>query len=317
MNYPVMDLHCDTALELLNNQCMPARRLRENQLHIDLRRGKTLPAYAQTFAFFTTPDLDPTGEHTPEEIFNAMLKNLQRELEENRDLIVQAKTPEQIDSIIREGKIAAIFSLEGPAGIRFDPGRLEELADMGFRMTTLTWNENNPLAGSHKTGGGLTAQGREYVRKAQRYGMAVDVSHLSDRGFWDIMDITQGPVSASHSNSRAVRNISRNLTDEQFMAICQTGGVAGLNLYAPFLGEGTVTMDTVCDHVLHWLELGGEKHIALGGDLDGCSVLPVGYSGVDCWPSLAEALRKRHVDEQIIEDIFWSNAVRMWRKCCM
>lgn len=216
MNLPVFDLHCDTALELLDSQCRPVERLKRRRGHIDLERGGKLPAYAQLFAFFTTPDMDATGRFSPEMIFDAMLSNLQRELQENRDQILQARTPAEIRQAVDGGKIAAVFSLEGPAGIGFDPGRLEELAALGFCMTTLTWNECNPLAGSHKTGGGLTARGKEYVRRAQSYGMALDVSHLSDEGFWDVMDITCGPVSASHSNSRKVFPVSRNLTDEMF-----------------------------------------------------------------------------------------------------
>ena len=317
MNLPVFDLHCDTALELLDNHCRPVERLRKRQGHIDLERGGKLAGYAQLFAFFTTPGMDPTGVCSPEMIFRAMLENLQRELEENRDRIVQARTPAEIRQAVDDGKIAAVFSLEGPAGIGFDPGRLEELAALGFRMTTLTWNESNPLAGSHQTGGGLTRQGKEYVRRAQGYGMALDVSHLSDEGFWDVMDITSGPVCASHSNSRRVYPVSRNLTDEMFRAICQTGGVAGLNLYTGFLGEEPVTLEAACRHVLHWLELDDGKHIALGGDLDGCERLPEGFGGVDDYPALARALADHGVPQPVLEDLFWNNGMRVMESCSM
>jgi len=200
------------------------------------------------------------------------------------------------------------LTIEGPAGFGFDPALLEDLYKIGFRITTLGWNESNVLCGSHKTGGGLTEQGREYVFEAQRLGMLVDVSHISDEAFWDIMDITRGPVIASHSNSRSVCNVSRNLTDEMFKAICQTGGVAGLNLYTKFLGENA-TVDTVCDHAIHWLELGGEKNISLGGDLDGCDTLPAGFSGVQDYPKLAERLLARGISEETVMDIFWNNAM--------
>lgn len=184
-------------------------------------------------------------------------------------------------------------------------------------MVTLTWNDDNPLAGSHKTGGGLTEQGREFVRQAQHPHMALDVSHLSEQAFWELVDMTQGPVSASHSNARALCGHSRNLTDEQFRAICQTGGVAGLNLYTEFLGDGPVTLETVCRHVLHWLELGGEHHIALGGDLDGCEALPEGFTGVDDYPKLAQCLLRYGVKQETIADIFWNNAMRLVQQCSM
>ena len=204
--------------------------------------------------------------------------------------------------------MSAILTIEGPAGFDFDPALLEDLYKIGFRITTLGWNEKNVLCGSHKTGGGLTEQGREYVFEAQRLGMLIDVSHISDEAFWDIMDITGGPVIASHSNSRAVWDVSRNLTDDMFKAICQTGGVAGLNMYTDFLGENA-TLDTVCDHVLHWLELGGEKHVALGGDLDGVTRMPEGFEGVQSWPVLASRLQERGLDEKTILDIFWNNGL--------
>lgn len=317
MKYPVFDLHCDTALELLDNSLRRKCRLYERQGHIDLKRGLALSGYAQQFAFFTTTDMDPNGKFTPEQIFDAMLQNFQDELKVNAQWMEQARTSQDAERIVKSGKVAAILTLEGPAGIGFDVGRLDELAELGFAMTTLTWNEKNPLAGSHATGGGLTEKGKEYVRKAQHLGMAIDVSHLGEEAFWGIMNITQAPVSASHSDSRKVCGVSRNLTDEQFKAICETGGVVGLNLYSAFLGEGQVDLDTACNHILHWLELGGEKHISLGGDLDGCGQLPDGFTGIESYPALAEALENRGVSQAVIEDLYWNNAMRMWSKCCM
>lgn len=312
MNIPVFDLHCDTALELVDKKGSVVRRLAKGNGHIDLERGRKLPGYAQFFAFFTYPGMAEPGALPVEARFRAALDNFFQELKENQSVVEQAFTARDAERITASGKIAAFLSMEGPAGISFDPGRLEDLAELGFRMTTLGWNEQNPLAGSHVTGGGLTAQGREFVMRAQANKMLIDVSHLSDEGFWDLMDMTQGPVVASHSNSRWVYAQSRNLTDEQFKAICQTGGVAGLNLYTGFIGDDPTTLDKACDHVLHFLELGGEKHIALGGDLDGCESLPNGFDGVDSYPKLAQALLARDVGEKTVQDIFWNNAARLF-----
>ena len=213
--------------------------------------------------------------------------------------------------------MSAILTIEGPAGFDFDPALLPDLYNVGFRITTLGWNEQNVLTGSHKTGGGLTEQGREFVMEAQRVGMIVDVSHISDEGFWDIMDITDKPIVATHSNSRSVCDVSRNLTDDMFKAICLTGGVAGFNQCAPFVGENP-DLDTACDHFLHFLELDPEgDHIALGGDLDGCDVLPEGFDGVQSYPKLAQRLLERGVDEKTLRKIFWDNALGVLDKCCM
>lgn len=317
MKCSVFDLHCDTALGLLGADLSPKAHLRQNVGHIDLERGKKLVRYAQCFAFFTYPGTEQEFGRPACEVFTRALENFRRELEENAQWIAPARSAHEISEITGSGKIAAVLTLEGTAGIHYDPGRLEELAGQGFRMTTLTWNEQNPLAGSHCTGGGLTARGREYVRRAQGCGMLVDVSHLSEQAFWQIMDITSGPVIATHSNSRSVCPVSRNLTDEQFLAICRTGGVAGLNLYADFLGSGAVTPENVYRHVCHWMELGGEKNIALGGDLDGCEMLPAGFTGVDCYRGLAEALLRAGLQESILEDIFWNNAMRVLEQCSM
>lgn len=316
MNFPVFDLHCDTALALLGENLRQAGSLRKNEHHIDLERAKNLPGYAQCFACFTTPlEQLPEGT-TVTQLFEREMVTVLREVEKNKDLIALAYSAAEIEENRKKGKMSAILTIEGPAGFGFDPALLEDLYKIGFRITTLGWNEQNVLCGSHKTGGGLTDLGREYIFEAQRLGMLIDVSHLSDEGFWDIMDITQGPVIATHSNSRAVCDVSRNLTDDMFKAIMKTSGVAGLNLYAGFLGENA-TLDTACDHVLHWLELGGQKHIALGGDLDGCDPLPEGFSGVQDYPKLAEHLLARGVSEETVQDIFWNNAMGVIEKCCM
>ncbi len=307
MNIPVFDFHCDTALSLAKGA-----QLYHNDLHFDLERAGKLAGYAQCFACFTTP----MGEQEPVLMFERELAAICRELEKNKNIIRQAYTPDEIKANFRDGMMSAILTIEGPAGFGFDPALLEDLCKIGFRVTTLGWNESNPLTGSHITGGGLTSLGNEYVKEAQRLGILVDVSHISDEGFWDIINITEAPVIASHSNSRAVFDVSRNLTDEMFLAICQTGGVAGINQYQDFIGESP-TLDTVCDHIFHFLDLDPSgKHIALGGDLDGCDKLSAGFNGVQDYPALAEQLLTRGLKEETILDIFWNNAIEVMKKCC-
>ena len=315
MNFPVFDLHCDTALALVDRDGSDG--LRKNTLHIDLERASRLEGYCQCFACFTTPYMEQWGNGSPVTVFEKELETITAQLQRNGDLIRQAYSGEEIARNLEEGIMSAILTIEGPAGFGFDPALLEMLYKVGFRITTLGWNESNVLTGSHKTGGGLTDLGREYVREAQRLGMLVDVSHISDRGFWDIMDITQAPVIASHSNSRAVYPASRNLTDDMFREICRTGGVAGFNQCAGFVGEHP-DLDTACDHILHFLELDPTgSHIALGGDLDGCDKLPAGFAGVQDYPRLANHLLERGLDEKLVRDIFWNNAFEVMSKCCI
>lgn len=309
MNIPVFDLHCDTALALLGDSLNEPGSLRKNDKHIDLERAKKLEAYCQCFACFTTPMMEEWYHKSPILIFEREIATIQREIDKNKRLIGLAYSAKDIEENREKGKMSAVLTIEGPAGFGFDPELLGDLYQIGFRITSLGWNEKNVLTGSHITGGGLTDHGRAYVREAQRLGMLVDVSHISDEGFWDIMEIAEAPVVATHSNSRAVCGNSRNLTDEMFKAICQTGGVAGFNQCDEFVGKNP-TLDTICDHIFHFLELDPTgKHIALGADLDGCDKLPEGFDGIQSYPAMAQRLLERGLSEEMLMDIFWNNAL--------
>jgi membrane dipeptidase len=245
------------------------------------------------------------------------LASIQREIDANKRKISLAYHASDVKSNIEKGKASAILTLEGTAGFGHEPALLEDLYMIGFRMVSLTWNEQNPLAGSCQTGGGLTEIGKEFVKEAQRLGMIIDVSHLSDEAFWDIIEITESPIVASHSNSRALCDVPRNLTDDMFRNLCMTGGVAGLNQYTKFLGNEP-DLDTVCDHVFHFLEMDPEgKHIALGADLDGCDELTSGFEGIQSYPALAERMLARGVSEPLIRNIFWNNALGVMEQCCI
>lgn len=314
MSFPVFDFHCDTALALLGEDLNQAGSLKHNSLHIDLDRAAGLGGYAQCFGCFTTPFMEEWHHISPVLAFERELATIQREVDKNSDRISIAYSPEEIEENQANGKMSAILTLEGTAGFGYDPALLEDLYAIGFRVTSLGWNEQNPLTGSHVTGGGLTDQGREYVREAQRLGMLVDVSHISDEGFWDILKITDAPIIATHSNSRAVWNHSRNLTDDMFRAICETGGVAGYNACADFTGEDP-DLDSICDHLFHFLELDPSgTHIALGGDLDGVEWTPRGFEGVQSWPVLAQRLLERGMDEKTVQNIYWNNAIGVMKR---
>jgi len=317
MRFPIFDLHCDTALALLGKDLRSPMDLKKNQLHIDLDRAKSLPGYVQFFACFTTPEMRQWYGISPEMVFQLELDIILAALESHKRTMSQVFSVKDILANAEKGKMSAILSIEGPAGFGYDPALLEQLYAVGFRMTTLGWNEQNPLCGSHIIGGGLTEQGREYVREAQRLGMIVDVSHCSDEAFYDMLEIADKPIIASHSNSRSVCNVSRNLTDDMFKAICQVGGVAGINLYTEFVG-GEKDLDALCRHVAHFLDLDPTgEHIALGGDLDGCDSLVSGFEGVHSYPAFVKCLQQLGLDDGILHNICWKNAIGVMEKCCM
>ena len=189
----------------------------------------------------------------------------------------------------------------------------------GVRAVNLTWNRANLLSGSHseQPERGLSAEGKAFVREMQRLGMLVDVSHLSEAGFWDVMELAEKPVIASHSNSQAVFFHTRNLTDAQFTAIMEYRGVVGLNAYAAFLGDDPVTADNLLRHLEHFLALGGENTVALGGDWDGCDRLPEGYTGVWNWADFYNTLLRHNYPESLVRDLFYNNLMRTVHAGCL
>ena len=309
--FPVFDLHCDTATELV----LKKQSWQKNALQLDLDRAAKLMSHIQVYAFCCVYDGQgqPLAPAEAETRFFEAVSNFYTELERHRDTHRLCRSTEDMIAAVGEGKHPVLLALEGPEAIGCDPGRLGELKDLGFVMTTLTWNYRNPLAGSHLTGEGLTLEGRTFVRRAQQLGLVIDVSHLSDKAFWDLVDVTSAPFVASHSNSRAVCPHSRNLTDEQFKVIRNLGGVVGLNLYAPFLSPtGKAAFSDVKRHLDHWIALGGENYISLGGDLDGCDELPEGFTGVDSWNDLGKYLVGQGMDELQVLGVMNNNASRFF-----
>ena len=239
---------------------------------------------------------------------------LERECARNADLIRRCRTAWDVRAAWAAGKTAALLGIEGAELLECDPRRLDDAAAWECVYVTLTWNHANALAGSHcdAQAQGLTAQGRAFVRALYAHRMLPDVSHLSEAAAWDVVRLGLGPVIASHANSRAVCAHTRNLSDDLFCAIRDSGGVVGLNLYTDFLGgEG---MDAVVRHVEHLLDLGGDRTLALGGDLDGCDTLGGGITGVQDYPRLYAAIAARGYDAALLQDLFADNWLRVLPK---
>lgn len=312
----LFDGHCDTILQ----RYLYGGSLRRNEGHVDLERAGKYRRYAQFFALFGAAE-DFPGRDLRRlrlgELFREEYAVFQREMAENRDRVVHCRTADQAADAFAAGKTAAFLSAEGGELLDCSLERLEEAWRLGVRAVNLTWNHANDLSGSNaeETDRGLSAQGRAFVDQMGRLGMLVDVSHLSDPGFWDVAERVDGPFLASHSNSRAVFSHPRSLTDAQFTAIIDHNGVAGLNLYARFLGK-RADVDTVVAHLEHWLELGGEQNVCLGGDLDGCSLLPEGIKGIQDLDRLWERLLQRNYSEALLRALFFENLMRVVSEVC-
>ena len=194
-----------------------------------------------------------------------------------------------------------------------DPARLDEAAAEGVAAINLTWNHANALSGSSKEEPerGLSPLGREFVAKMEDLHILVDVSHLSEAGFWDVAELARRPFIASHSNAKLVWDHTRSLTDGQINAIIKNQGVIGLNFYEEFVG-GSRDLDMVRAHLDHLLELGGEKTVALGGDWDGCDTI-ADLPAIDSLPRLYEHLLHHGYRETVVQDLFYNNLMRVVR----
>lgn len=214
-------------------------RLRENGGHVDLLRGQQYAKRAQFFALYD--DSAALPENTAWTKIREMHDWFLLQLSENQDVVSLCKTGEEIDAAAACHKTAALLSIEGADLLDCSLAHLETVASWGVRLINPVWNNANILSGScaQNSDCGLSAYGREFVAKMDDYGIFTDVSHISDTGFWDVVRCSKRPIVASHSNSRApglCRN-RRNITDDMFRAIRDSGGVVGINLYLDFVGE--------------------------------------------------------------------------------
>ncbi|MDR1132498.1 MAG: dipeptidase [Oscillospiraceae bacterium] len=314
MHIPVFDAHCDTIFEAEKHRC----GLRENRLQVDLRRGLRYTPYAQVFAVFTRPqtdweNADFSKDRPPELLKNigfALLGRLLYAFEANADILTLCRSAAEIRKTAEQGRAAGLIAVEGAELLGSDTAGLELAYEKGVRLVNLCWNFDNPLCGAANgpTKSGLTDRGRAYVERMQALGIAVDLSHASERTFWDTAALMKRPMLAGHSNAKAVCDHPRNLTDGQFRELIRQGGAAGLNLCRDFLNaSGRAGIEDVLRHAEHFLALGGEKALCLGGDLDGIDRPPSGITGIESYGEIYEALLRRNYPEALVRDIFYNN----------
>ena len=222
----------------------------------------------------------------------------------------------------------AFIGLEGLKSIGEDLDLIDEFYQFGARHAGLTWNEENML-GTGALGNperGLTDVGRKAVHRIQDLGMILDVSHINDASFWDLIDAANGPVVATHSNCRALCNVPRNLTDEQLKALSETGGMIGLNSFNEFVhpDEDKQTVENLVKHLDHMVEIAGIDHVGFGFDFfeflcgDTMSNVSsqdtpytIGLNDASYVPNLIAAIRKAGFNEEEIEKISHKNWHRL------
>lgn len=304
---PYFDGHCDT---IYRSYCT-GEGFASNGGHIALDRIGVFSRYAQIFTFFW--DAKEAPKQGMLNLAKEMYALFCQELEQNPDTMIHCRTGAEITANAGQGRVCAMLSVEGADLLECEPDNLALAKDWGVKLINPTWNRANRLCGSHceDSHRGLSDVGRAFVRDAEQAGILMDVSHLSERGFWDLTEIASKPIVASHSNSRSVYDHSRSLTDDQFRAVCQSGGVVGLNFYTGFVGQ-PATMEMFLRHLEHFLRLGGEDHIALGADFDGCDETVDGIGGVQDIPKVRQYLSGKGYSDEILDKLFWKNWLRLF-----
>lgn len=220
------------------------------------------------------------------------------------------------------GRISTFLAIEGGGAFAADITQIDRFIDRGLRLVSPAHGKNSPLSASatdKAVDHGLTPIGKEFCERVYSKGALIDVSHVSDAAFADIVAIAQrhgAPVVATHSNARAVARHPRNLTDDQLRIIAATGGVAGVNFHAPFVtGGADATLDDVVKQVEHLVKVAGIDHVAVGSDFDGGITPPVGLEDASTFPALAAALQHKGMSRDDVLRIFSQNALRVlgWR----
>ena len=317
----VVDTHCDTLKCLFNEFTKPRDSMwdyrgdigmgpRSSLGHIDVPRMIDGGVTCQVFAISSERSRTPAY---PLRTALLMIDRFYKECDVIPEL-APVKSYQEIIDAKKKGKAAGLLSIEGADVIE---GRIEMIGvfhRLGVRMVGLVHSLRNQLADGvtdRRTGGGLSELGVQTVEELDLLGMIIDVSHLNDEGFWDVLEHTKNPVIASHSNSRKVCNHPRNMTDAMITALAENNGVMGMNFAPAFVHPEEATLEGVVDHIDHIVDLVGPDHVGLGSDFDGIPYTPKGLEDVSKIPDITRELVNRGYEKDDIEKILGRNHLRL------
>lgn len=297
----LFDLHCDTLYKAVTEHTS----LDEPTYEISVSRGMKFDCWHQCAAIWIP---DGISENQAMRLFlqaHALL------ISESKRFNIGISTKGTSN---RQNEF--LFTVENGALLAGKSDNIDLISKCGVRMVTLTWNAENCIGGGADAQHvGLTDFGRECVKRLEDKSIVIDISHASDKLFYEVFEHTKMPIAASHSNSRSVCNHRRNLSDEQFKLITQRGGVVGLNFHRDFLLADPAKA-SICDilkHAEHFLSLGGEDSLCIGSDYDGSDV-PSELSGIEKIENLYEAFLKIGYNEQLVQKILYDNAHNFFSK---
>ena len=306
----MIDLHCDTMMQLLDHP--DSGDLYRNTWKIDIEKLQKAHSKIQDFALFINmgETNDPYGRY--EEMRNLCVSQIHNYGEHIQHVL----SYQDVESVYETGKIGALMSIEEGGVLGGDLDKLKQAYQDGVRLITLTWNYPNGLGEPHcgEQHKKLTSKGVEFVEAMQDLGIIVDCSHLNDAGTEQLGDILDVPFVASHSNAREVTAHTRNLPDNLIKLIANKGGVIGLNFAQSFLGTSPISrIEDIVKHGLYLINKGGEDVVALGTDFDGIKP-DTEIKDTSEMYRLYDAFKEAGLSEEQCEKLFWKNADRLLKE---
>ncbi len=302
----IVDAHCDT----LTLAVTTGQGLLNNRLHWDINRAMQYDGFVQVLAVFQNPDrMKPTFKRAVHYIRQA------HSFEINIPYFSLCRSFADIKKGLEEKKVCGLLAIEGGDALEGKTENLQLLYNMGIRCITLTWNYANELGdGAQETRHrGLTPFGRGILRIMQEKGMIIDISHASEKTFWDCMEECSKPLIASHSNARAIHDHPRNLYDSQLLAVAEKGGVIGINFYREFISSaGSVNISCLVRHIEYICGLAGDNAVGIGADFDGMESLPDSVFGVQSLGLLLNELKRLNYSDCTIQKIYGGNFLRVF-----
>ena len=311
--YPwaLIDLHCDTVADWKYTKAGTDDTMDDPQRVLSLSSIPPQVHWCQFYAVFI-PD-ECRGQQAID-YFEFNRRRFERQIQKFSSRAAFCRNSREIEAAWAEGRTAAVLTIENGSALAGDLRRVSLLAQQGVRCMTLTWNGENELGSGSQTEHGLSPLGRAVIPEMERCGILVDVSHLNDAGFRDVLETAQKPFVATHSNARAVCGHPRNLTDDQIREMVRRDCLIGLNYYVRFLKDsGPAGPDDLWHHVEHFLELGAEKNLALGSDFDGAD-LPEFLNTPSKAAGLFDLFLSRGLSLEQAEGLLFRNALTFLRR---
>lgn len=262
----VADQHSDIQMDIVTRRGRGETRVIE-RIH--------LPKMIKGGVDFTAVSTPPRYNYQPHPYSSTaahcalqMIDCICMEIAENPDQLALVHSAAEIQEAKKDGKRSFMLCMEGAEALDTDLSLLRNFYRLGVRIIELTWHQKNLVADGcgEPSNSGLSNFGRELVREMNRIGMVIDLSHISEAGFWDVINLSQSPVIASHSNARSVCDHPRNLWDDQIKALAKKGGVMGMNFLGQFVKDQNPTVEDILNHIDHIANLVGVEHVGLGPD---------------------------------------------------